>query len=279
MSQVAKCEACGGLFNERHLRSHQRLSHAKQVKPAAWEASEAVVKDEILSGYEQLSNEAQAGSLDRLNILSREMQKLRKPFRMANQRVPAEQGPARSDASKGFSLIELVVVTAIVLILTAIAVPSIVRSWNTYKLSGTASDVDRVIKQARYEAIRLNTVINCLVVQKGSDWLIGVDQNNNGVIDPTEPQVLLAGPAEILPDGVAPGPTSMGYPNAKVPNGSISFDSRGTVYYGPGNPAVIYVIYLGFPNQPEYGFRAITVLPGGTTKTWSAGNGDSWHSP
>jgi len=171
------------------------------------------------------------------------------------------------------------VVVAVMMVVSAIAIPSVLRSWAIYRLNSAAGDVSGILKRARFEAIRSNTVVSCLIQQQGNNWILGADLNNNGAIDPNEPQVVLSGPVQLLPAGVAPGPTSMGYPAAQVPYpGAIAFDPRGSVNFG-ANPQVVYVLYLGYTGQPGYGFRAVTILPLATTKIWSSGSTGSWRGP
>ena len=50
--------------------------------------------------------------------------------------------PQRS-RSRGFSMVELAVSLTVVLILTAIAIPSLVRSFRTYQLNDAAGDIAR----------------------------------------------------------------------------------------------------------------------------------------
>jgi prepilin-type N-terminal cleavage/methylation domain-containing protein len=186
---------------------------------------------------------------------------------------------AKLAASHGFSLIEIMVVVAVMMVVSAIAIPAVMESWAIYRMNSAAVDVSGILKRTRFEAIRSNTVVNCLIQQQGNNWILGADLNNNGAIDPTEPQVLLSGPVQLLPAGVAPGPTSMGYPTAQVPYpGAIAFDPRGGVNFG-GNPQVVYVLYLGYTGQGRYGYRAVTVLPLATTKIWSSGATGLWRGP
>lgn len=56
MSQIVKCEICGGVYNRRHLRSHQRLSHSMKKGPVASVARHQGVVDEILLLYRRLPN-------------------------------------------------------------------------------------------------------------------------------------------------------------------------------------------------------------------------------
>ena len=184
----------------------------------------------------------------------------------------------RTGNARGFSLTEGLVSMTIVVTMVAIAAPLVNTSWATYRLSSAAGNVANILQRTRYEAVRTNTLVPCLIQQQGNSWVMWVDLNNNGQLDANEPEVLLPGPVVLLPDGVAPSASSMGYNKTQVPNGAIVFDSRGAVNFGAGAPAV-YVIYLGYPNQAPYGYKAVTLIPSGRTKVWSATSGGSWHSP
>ncbi len=181
-------------------------------------------------------------------------------------------------SARGFSLTEGLVSVTIILTMVAIAAPMVNTSWAVYRLSGTARDVANILQRTRFEAIRANTVLACRAQQQGNNWVVWADLNNNGALDTNEPQVLLPGPVTFLANGVAPDSSSMGYTNTQVPQGSIAFDSRGGVSFGAGAPAV-YVVYMGYPNDPTYGYKAVTVIPSGKTKVWTAASGGKWHSP
>ncbi len=69
MARIVRCETCGGLYNESHLSSHQRLSHGKKARPTGRADRELDAIDEILNLYKQLSNQSQKEVLGRLNTL------------------------------------------------------------------------------------------------------------------------------------------------------------------------------------------------------------------
>ena len=62
----------------------------------------------------------------------------------------AVQRPAGGGA--GFSLLEVLVVIAILLTLMALATPSMLRAINSYRLESTARGVSTLIQRARFEA-------------------------------------------------------------------------------------------------------------------------------
>jgi type II secretory pathway pseudopilin PulG len=185
--------------------------------------------------------------------------------------------------ARGFSMVELMVVAATAVILGAIAIPIVDQGLQQYRMSSAATSVANLIQRTRYESIRQNTTISCRYQQQGNNWVMWIDLNGNGVMDPTEPQIVLPSDAQMLQAGVAPGPGSMGaaYTNAIPPpkNGNtyaIALDSRGTVNF-TGGPA-IYVIYLGSAALgPTEGYKAVTLTPTGRTKVWSASYNGNWY--
>jgi len=185
-------------------------------------------------------------------------------------------------------MVELGVSLTILLILTAIAIPSLMRSLRTYQLNDAAARLSDMLKFTRFEAVRRNTQINFLmqVSASGTGWTVGVDSNGNGAIDPAEKQELIDGFATLLSSGVAPGPTtiSTGYGGAALTTlsgtaGSVTFDARGAIRNGIGGTvsANVYVFYIGSGADPEFGFRAVVLLPTGSTQIWTAQNAGTWQ--
>src|SRR5438132_14184199 len=65
--------------------------------------------------------------------------------------------------SHGFSMIELLAVLAVILVVSAISTPSFMSAYQYYQVSNAATSMANVIKYTRYEAIRRNTPINCVI--------------------------------------------------------------------------------------------------------------------
>ena len=178
----------------------------------------------------------------------------------------------------GFSLVELGISLIVMLIIMAIALPALMNGWNAYRLTSAASSVAGLLQRARFEAIHKNANLSVLGQTVGGVFAIGIDENNNGVIDPREPQIQLPGPATLINPGIAPGPVSMGPSYAAAaapPTNSVAFDPRGTVVPRPGTPPP-YIAYFGITNQPKYGFRAVTITAMGQIKTWIASANSTW---
>src|SRR5260370_16760451 len=63
----------------------------------------------------------------------------------------------RLSTQRGFSLIELVVVMGMMAVLSAITMPSALRSMSVYRLNDAATSMQNIVEVARYNAIRYNT--------------------------------------------------------------------------------------------------------------------------
>jgi type II secretory pathway pseudopilin PulG len=192
-------------------------------------------------------------------------------------------------AIAGFSIVELVVSLSVMLILTAIAIPTLMRSFRTYQLNDAATRLAAMLKFSRFEAVRRNTQVNFLMQASGTGYLVGTDPNNDGTLDPSDPKdklELISGFATLLPAGATPPPTAittaLGVPSLTPKsgsNGSITFDARGAIRtaIGGGVSASTYVFYIGSASDPEFGFRAVILLPNGSTQIWTAPNGGTWQ--
>jgi type II secretory pathway pseudopilin PulG len=183
-------------------------------------------------------------------------------------------------------MVELTVSLTVLLILTAIAIPTLMRSFRTYQLNDAAARVSDMLKFTRFEAVRRNTQINFLLQASGSGWIVGTDSNANGVIDAAEKQQLITGFATLLSSGVAPTPSaiSAALGGASLTTlsgsaGSVTFDARGAIRAGINGGVIttISVFYIGSASDPEFGFRAVILLPSGSTQIWTAPDGGAWQ--
>jgi prepilin-type N-terminal cleavage/methylation domain-containing protein len=185
--------------------------------------------------------------------------------------------------SNGFSLIEVVVALAVILLLSAIALPAFLNSYRMYQLTDGATQFAGLLKFTRYEAIRLNKTVNCLVQQVASVppvTNIWADSDVDGVEDPNEKQLLFSGAVNLVPAAAVPGAAGLAVA-ANVPvlttlplaAGVVPFDRRGA-----GNPAFVYVFYLSNLGDPSVGARAVIVFPSGSVQIWKADSVGNWIS-
>jgi prepilin-type N-terminal cleavage/methylation domain-containing protein len=177
----------------------------------------------------------------------------------------------------GYSLVEMVMTLAIGLILAAITLPTLIGAIQGYRLSSAAQQAAGLIDLARYTAIRRNTFISLKKTTQNGNTVLFVDLKGSGNIDPADPMTLLPTDMQIANgQSLTPAPTSMGIGSTQDFVDTITFDYRGTVNFGGGGPTSSYFLALGFTNQVQYGYRAVTTSPMGQTKLWKSVAGSSW---
>jgi type II secretory pathway pseudopilin PulG len=185
----------------------------------------------------------------------------------------------------GFSMVELAVSMTVVLILSAIAIPSLMHSVRTYQLNSVAGSVSDILKFTRFEAVRRNKAVPFQLQQFGNDWVAWADPDNDGNVDPTEKQVRISGFVTLLTGGGPPAPTAItnalnvgGLTPTPANPGPLQFDARGAVRVNNTLTANVYVFYVGGAgaNPDDFGYRAVILLPSGATQIWTAPAGGPW---
>jgi Tfp pilus assembly protein FimT len=182
----------------------------------------------------------------------------------------------------GFSLTELVVAMAVAMVLMAVSMPYFMRAYHSYQLSNAATQMADILRLTRYEAIRRNRTVNCLIrpdaANPGMTDVLMTDVNGNPLTGVASRMILL-GPsgnlvgtvtgASALPALAALGATT---PTAVPPTGGIvPFDARGALTTGN-----VTVFYLKAPGSPESGSRAVLLMPAGSIQIWSADSSGAW---
>lgn len=150
----------------------------------------------------------------------------------------------------GFTIIELVVVIAVIVALAAVAVPGLAAFVQSSRLTGLQSEFMSALSLARSEAVKrdLPVYVSAAASVTGNEfaggWTIWVDTNRNGVKDAGEPTVRTH---EALPS-VATFSAS---------NSAIAFSTRG--YLSPFTAIQAKLCEAG---SNTAGYR-ITVQPSG----------------
>ncbi len=191
----------------------------------------------------------------------------------------------RRSPRNGFSLVELVLSLAVLLIISTLAVPVILRSLQSYQLNSSASQLAGMMKFTKFDAIRQNTPVSCQIAQQGSNWLVWVDSNGNGIADGAEPQMYIGGNFTLLAGGSVPSPTPIinsfghGYTGSNYTwtvvsgsNATVTYDQRGVI-----DSYTLSVIYLGSPTDPRFGYRAVVLLPSGDVQVWTSSSAGDWQ--
>lgn len=177
--------------------------------------------------------------------------------------------------TRGYSIVELLVSMAIISTLSAIAVPSLMRTYRSYQMDDAASQVAAELKFTRYEAIRRNDPTKCLNnTQNG--YLTMYTRNLNAPDDnvhPNEKQIVFSGSATLVDAASVPSSASLPavvgsgitLTTMSPTNGTLTFDGRGAK-----STAGVTVYWVGNAN---YGWRAVTVMPSGSVQVWSYATG------
>ncbi|MDP9263251.1 MAG: prepilin-type N-terminal cleavage/methylation domain-containing protein [Acidobacteriota bacterium] len=200
----------------------------------------------------------------------------------------------------GFSLVELLVVIAIIMVVAAIATPSIMNTMDGIRLRGAASEVAGIMQECRQRAVRNNryyTVKPAVVTGARAAY---VDLNYNDAFDGGAP----------APEPIIQFPQSVSVVNGGAPNTANligpccttftpqaagilpSFNSRGLPCVGAANPppanslcnirdaggnTVGFVYYV---NQTRafgaVGWAAVSVTPAGRIRVWTY-SGANWQ--
>jgi len=193
----------------------------------------------------------------------------------------------------GFSMVEMAVSLTVLMILTAIAIPTLMRSFRTYQLNSAAAGLSDMLRFTRFEAVRRNSLEYFdFNNPSGPGWVVWTP-SSNGSTSPlvTEKQILITGFATLLPAGGSPGPpspaaiaTALGVSvsnlNANTLSGStgkVTFDARGAIRVNGSVSSSVFVFYIGSATNPEFGYRTVIQLPSGSTQIWTAPNGGPWQ--
>jgi type II secretory pathway pseudopilin PulG len=186
----------------------------------------------------------------------------------------------------GFSLIELVLALAVAIVLIAVGLPAFLRAYRFYELNSAARQMADILRLARYEAIRLNKPVNCVIQATASappTTNVWVDADLDGVLDPAEKMVLLDGSGNLVaaPGTVVPISGQIGTNAIVTPSptsSSVQFDGRGAVLPPPpGNTGVVNVFYLSSAVAPDAGYRAVVLMPAGSIQVWTSDTSGNWQ--
>jgi prepilin-type N-terminal cleavage/methylation domain-containing protein len=190
----------------------------------------------------------------------------------------------------GFSMVEVMIVVAIIMIISAMAAPNIMSSLRLVKLRGGASSMINIFEQARMLAVRNNRGYMVLptVAQGTTYWY--VDANNNQTMDAGEPAVAL--PQSVTAAAAPPSNATLSLPGGTnyylLPlQTGPAFNTRGLPCYATATSCLNYnTATQNYENFAYYiqdnGFggtlyMAVTVAPNGKIKSWRW-TGASWKA-
>jgi Tfp pilus assembly protein FimT len=158
------------------------------------------------------------------------------------------------------------------------------RAYHSYELSSAAAQVAEVLRLSRYEAIRLNKPVPCVIAPSSSNpgmTSLWVDSNNNGQIDVGEKVFLLGSSGNLVDGGTVPNPATLianavGTVSTAFPSpagSTIMFDARGALT----PPTSVDVFYLASTVAPDAGFRSVLLMPAGSIQIWTSDTTGNWQ--
>lgn len=173
---------------------------------------------------------------------------------------------------------------AVAMILAAVGMPAFLKAYHAYQLTSAASQLSDILRLTRYEAIRQNKSINCIIQPDGIDPTrtdAFADADGAATPGPTDKIILLGPGGNIVDGGGVPGTTAL-LAKANVPGGTgtttatpgnmtIGFDSRGAV-----SPPNVTVFYVASGQAPDAGYRAVLLMPAGSIQIWSGDLVGNW---
>jgi prepilin-type N-terminal cleavage/methylation domain-containing protein len=190
------------------------------------------------------------------------------------------EGQTPSAPIGGFSLIELLVVMAVMLIVAAFAVPSLTNTMAAYRLRGTLTSISGLSQRCRVQALKNNTTERLYFTGAAGAVVLYCKAVNDPIpqLQPTDPQISLA-PQFSIPGAPTGGPTPLtgtimwGSSNAVfVVDSDPYFNSRGlpcaAIGVGTACSTVTgYVYYVKYAGQNSR-WAALSISPAGRVQNW-----------
>jgi prepilin-type N-terminal cleavage/methylation domain-containing protein len=173
---------------------------------------------------------------------------------------------------KGFSLVELLLVCVVMVILSALAVPNIMRINANYRLDAAGHSVASLLQQARMQAVKTNQPAYARF--DTSTGLAYVTDDPGNSYASGNPDVALPGGIafQTVPPDHSQLDAVVGGASPQIAT-NIGFNARGLPCIANAlNPAVCPNVTSGFEwfvqNTTFGGWEAVTVTPAGRIKSW-----------
>jgi len=197
----------------------------------------------------------------------------------------------------GFSLTELAVVVAIIMVVTGVSLPSISRTVDNAKLTSAAQQLASMYRAGRIQATQDNSYYLLPVFNGIQGSQICLDLDGDGVCSATEPQAAMPSRVRLSNNGIPlePSAATLGFTTSNLTKteSSINYGQQGTFEPGlawnalglpcsrpsstsPCSPGMAWIQYLQLRRTGvEVLYAAVTVSPTGTVHIWHYSAG-SW---
>jgi type II secretory pathway pseudopilin PulG len=184
----------------------------------------------------------------------------------------------------GFSLLELLIVVAVLMVISIIAIPNMMTVISNARLQGGGTNLSGLLQNSRALAIGQNTTMTTHFTVLGSGPVAYIKPaDDTSPLAHLDPQVQLGAPLikVVLPTGsgapAALTTTELGFTAVTT---DPSFNSRGLpcAYWGGLCPTTGFVFYFrDNRTMGKSGWIAVSISPAGRIKRWIY-SGTSWVS-
>ncbi len=170
--------------------------------------------------------------------------------------------------AKGFSLLELMIVLGIVMVVSAISVPSLIKASRGYQLQSSAREIAQALQSAKFKAIgantsktvSINTATNSFVNSTGTTTALPANVKFEALPGSmTSPAIIQTACGNSLPEQKNDAKLATSLKAGATPNQyEVSFSSKGIPEVEPG---VVNWLYLS--NQDGERVAVILTSAGG----------------
>jgi len=201
--------------------------------------------------------------------------------------------------TSGFSMLELIIVVAIIMIVAAITVEVVQKAAQSMRLQESAISYSGLLQQARIRAVKDDKYYTVLTTTGGTtDPTAFIDIAGTGVYAPGDPMMVF--PSGVSPMAFSSGPSLANLEAQFLPPDPSSLLTLNTTAPGPSfgprglpctpsssgpsgtcpylTPAGIPTSYVAFLQNGQSGkWEAVTVTPAGRIRQWAYDSG-TWSS-
>ncbi|HYL93912.1 MAG TPA: prepilin-type N-terminal cleavage/methylation domain-containing protein [Alphaproteobacteria bacterium] len=189
----------------------------------------------------------------------------------------------------GVSLVELLVVVGIMMMLCALATPTILIAINNMKLRSSAASLAGLVQETRMLAVRDNKFYTMRPTSIGSANFYYIDLDENSTYRSGEELIQIAGVVKVVSSSTVP--VKLTATNYVLEDAApVSFNPRGLPCLATGtNPSTcptmdaagnqvgfVYYLYIQPYLSGSSSYKAVSVTPAGRVRIWSY-SGGTWQ--